>query len=63
MDADLFSPHALVEQMRENGDPERLRRVILELSALYAEMAHSPAPFTPGVSPVPVSSARPSMVR
>jgi CDP-6-deoxy-D-xylo-4-hexulose-3-dehydrase len=55
MDADLFSPHALVEQMRESGDPERLRRVILELSALYAEMAHSPAPFTPGASPVPVS--------
>ncbi|MBV8684705.1 MAG: lipopolysaccharide biosynthesis protein RfbH [Caulobacteraceae bacterium] len=55
MDADLFSPHALVEQMRESADPERLRRVILELSALYAEMAHSPATFTPGTSPVPVS--------
>ncbi|HEY2048277.1 MAG TPA: lipopolysaccharide biosynthesis protein RfbH [Caulobacteraceae bacterium] len=55
MDANLFSPNALVEQMRESADPERLRRVILELSALYAEMAHSPLPFTPGLSPVPVS--------
>jgi CDP-4-dehydro-6-deoxyglucose reductase, E1 len=55
MDADLFSPHALVEQMRASEDPERLRKVILDLSALYAEMAHSPPPFTPGVSAVPVS--------
>ena len=32
-----------------------LRQQILDLTAQYARVAHAPKPFTPGVSPVPVS--------
>ncbi|MEO8813495.1 MAG: lipopolysaccharide biosynthesis protein RfbH [Caulobacteraceae bacterium] len=61
MDLSLSPPkrmppvRTLVEEMRDSGDAQSLRDMILDLAALYAEMAHSPAPFTPGVSPVPVS--------
>ncbi len=55
MDADLFALDGIVETLRANGDAERLREVILDLAGLYAELKHSPAPFTAGVSPVPVS--------
>jgi CDP-6-deoxy-D-xylo-4-hexulose-3-dehydrase len=55
MDADLHPPLDLVESLRAEADPERLRSVILDLAALYAELKHAPAPFAPGVSPVPVS--------
>jgi len=53
---DLSLPTAsLIEEMRASGDTEALRQTILDLSALYADMKHSPAPFVAGVSPVPVS--------
>jgi CDP-6-deoxy-D-xylo-4-hexulose-3-dehydrase len=55
MDAEPFSAHALVDQFRSAQDPDRLRRVILDLAALYAEMEHGPRPFVPGQSPVPVA--------
>lgn len=55
MDADLFALDGIVETLRADGDTERLREVILDLAGLYAELKHSPAPFTAGVSPVPVS--------
>jgi CDP-6-deoxy-D-xylo-4-hexulose-3-dehydrase len=55
MDADLFALDGIVETLRADGDAERLREVILDLAGLYAELKHSPAPFTAGVSPVPVS--------
>jgi CDP-6-deoxy-D-xylo-4-hexulose-3-dehydrase len=55
MDANLLSLDGIVEDLRASGDSERLRRVILDLAGLYAEIRHAPAPFTPGVSPVPVS--------
>jgi CDP-6-deoxy-D-xylo-4-hexulose-3-dehydrase len=35
--------------------PAALRAHILDLVAEYARLAHTPPPFTPGVSPVPVS--------
>ncbi len=55
MDADLFALDGIVETLRADGDAERLREVILDLAGLYAELKHSPAPFTAGVSAVPVS--------
>ena len=55
MDLSLLAPDDLVEEMRAAGDPERLRRIILDLAGLYAQMRHAPAPFVPGESPVPVS--------
>ncbi len=55
MDADLFALDGIVETLRADGDADRLREVILDLAGLYAELKHSPAPFTAGLSPVPVS--------
>lgn len=55
MDGDLPPLDDLADDLRRAGDPERLRQVILDLAALYAQLKHSPEPFTPGVSPVPVS--------
>jgi CDP-6-deoxy-D-xylo-4-hexulose-3-dehydrase len=55
MDAKLPSLDAMVETLRTSGDAERLREAILDLAAAYAEIRHSPSPFVPGVSPVPVS--------
>jgi CDP-6-deoxy-D-xylo-4-hexulose-3-dehydrase len=55
MDAELPPSLGLVESLRSEGDPEQLRQMILDLAELYAEMQHAPRPFTPGVSPVPVS--------
>jgi CDP-6-deoxy-D-xylo-4-hexulose-3-dehydrase len=36
-------------------DADALRKQILELTAEYAKLAHAPAPFVPGQSPVPVA--------
>jgi CDP-6-deoxy-D-xylo-4-hexulose-3-dehydrase len=55
MDAKLPSLDTVVETLRTSGDAERLREAILDLAAVYAEIRHSPVPFVPGVSPVPVS--------
>jgi CDP-6-deoxy-D-xylo-4-hexulose-3-dehydrase len=55
MDLKLSTHQALVEEMRASADPEALRRLILDLAGLYAEVRHAPAPFAPGASPVPVS--------
>jgi CDP-6-deoxy-D-xylo-4-hexulose-3-dehydrase len=55
MDAKLFSLDGIVEDLRASGDTERLRKVILDLAGLYAEVKHAPAPFIPGTSAVPVS--------
>jgi CDP-6-deoxy-D-xylo-4-hexulose-3-dehydrase len=55
MDGNLLPPDGLVDELRASGDPERLRQIILDLAGLYAEIKHAPAPFSPGVSPVPVS--------
>ncbi len=52
---DLKLTDGLLDEMRTADDPERLRQMILDLSALYAEMKHAPRPFSPGVSAVPVS--------
>jgi CDP-6-deoxy-D-xylo-4-hexulose-3-dehydrase len=55
MDGNLLPMDGLAEELRASGDPERLRQVILDLAGLYAEIKHAPTPFSPGVSPVPVS--------
>ncbi len=39
----------------DHSEAAELRRRILELTAEYAALAHAPAPFSPGVSAVPVS--------
>jgi len=46
---------AAVDTLRDCGDSERLRAAILDLSARYAVLKHTPAPFVAGVSAVPVS--------
>lgn len=49
------SNEGLIQAMRIANDPEALRRIILDLSGLYAELKHAPTPFSAGESPVPVS--------
>ena len=44
-----------LESLKATTDPARLREAILDLAARYAVLQHSPKPFTPGESPVPVS--------
>ncbi|HEY5411763.1 MAG TPA: lipopolysaccharide biosynthesis protein RfbH [Caulobacteraceae bacterium] len=41
--------------MRAADNPETLRRLIVDLAGVYAEMRHAPEPFQAGVSAVPVS--------
>jgi CDP-6-deoxy-D-xylo-4-hexulose-3-dehydrase len=55
MDLELQSATDMVESARAAGDPESLRRTILDLAALYWEMKHAPAPFRAGESAAPVS--------
>jgi len=55
MDLTTLSTDDLVEALRQEGDAEHLRAVILDLAALYAQTKHAPAPFVAGQSPVPVS--------
>ena len=55
MDLPLPPSDLMVEEMRAEGDPDKLRRIILDLAGLYAEMRHAPKPFVPGESPVQVS--------
>jgi CDP-6-deoxy-D-xylo-4-hexulose-3-dehydrase len=42
-------------KISEADERERLRAQILDLTARYAELAHTPKPFAAGQSPVPVS--------
>jgi CDP-6-deoxy-D-xylo-4-hexulose-3-dehydrase len=49
------SPQDALNSLANEQDPEVLRSTILNLVGAYARLAHSPKPFTPGVSPVPVS--------
>ena len=55
MDIALTPHQALIEELRAAGDAEGLRRLILDLAGLYAEVKHAPGDFLPGRSPVPVS--------
>jgi CDP-6-deoxy-D-xylo-4-hexulose-3-dehydrase len=55
MDLELSRREALIDEIRADNDSERLRNLILDLAGAYAEMKHGPRPFSPGVSPVPVS--------
>ena len=55
MDPSLETTASLVDQMRAADNPETLRRLIVDLAGVYAEMRHAPEPFQAGVSAVPVS--------
>ena len=55
MDAPRFPTHRHVQDLLASNDTELVRQAILDLAGHYAEIKHAPAPFTAGVSAVPVS--------
>ncbi len=55
MDAPRFPSHRHVQDLLASNDTELVRQAILDLAGHYAEIKHAPAPFTAGVSAVPVS--------
>ena len=51
----LPSADSFHAELEAQDDPEALRNTILALVGRYAQIAHGPKPFVPGVSPVPVT--------
>jgi CDP-4-dehydro-6-deoxyglucose reductase, E1 len=51
----IIQPYQLVFTMTTQKNPEAIREEIAALVQQYADLVHSPKPFVPGESPVPVS--------